>query len=208
MKNIALTLAALFTLSTVSTASSAGKLERSFAPVPAMHGEKERPFELRIVSYDGSTNGALTVEVKNATKVARTFDAQGLYFIPQVSANEAPQRLGAVGALQTRKGTSEEWTYGENALIPAGSVVRVKLDVFCIDSHRASPTSSTPFALAKDRLPQQLAGNIRSAAKKAADSVGGYAAPAAKSSMQSEVWKNRDADWIQLEGEGSQEVGK
>lgn len=198
------TLLALFALvASLSPAAHAGK---GFAPVPAMHGEKEQPFDLRIVSYDGSTNGALTVEVRNKTKVARTFDAQGLYFVPQMSANEAPQRLGAVGALQTQQAGA--WTYGENVNVAAGETMRVKLDVFCIDSHRASPTSSTPFALAKDRLPKQLATNIRASAKKAADAVGGYAAPVAKSSIQGEVWKNRDADWIQLEGEGKQEIGK
>jgi hypothetical protein len=204
MRTTLLALVALFTL--VGTFATAARADKNFAPVPALHGEKEQPFDLRIVSYDGSTNGALTVEVRNKTKVARTFDAQGLYFVPQMSANEAPQRLGAVGALQTQK--SGTWTYGENANVAAGETVRIKLDVFCIDSHRASPTSSTPFALAKDRLPKELSTNIRASAKKAADSVGGYAAPAAKSSMQGEVWKNRDADWIQLEGEGNQEAGK
>lgn len=198
------TLALLFAF--VASLSPAAHADKAFTAVPAMHGEKERPFELRIVSYDGSTNGALTVEVRNRTKVARAFDAQGLYFVPQVNANDAPQRLGAVGALQTQ--TNGTWNYGENANVAAGETVRIKLDVFCIDSHRASPTSTTPFALAKDRLPAQLATNIRGAAKKAADSVGGYAAPAAMSAVQGEVWKNRDADWIQLEGEGDQEVGK
>jgi hypothetical protein len=201
------TLLALFAFAaSLASLSPAAHADKGFAPVPAMHGEKEQPFDLRIVSYDGSTNGALTVEVRNKTKVARTFDAQGLYFVPQMNANEAPQRLGAVGALQTEKGGA--WTYGENTNVAAGETVRVKLDVFCIDSHRASPTSSTPFALAKDRLPKELSTNIRGAAKKAADSVGGYAAPMAKSNMQGEVWKNRDADWIELEGEGKQEVGK
>lgn len=200
MRTTLLALVALFSLSTPAHA------DKAFAPVPAMPGVKEQPFDLRIVSYDGSTNGALTIEVRNKTKVAATFDAQGLYFVPQMSANEAPQRLGAVGALQTEKGGA--WTYGENATVAANETVRIKLDVFCIDSHRSSPTSTTPFALAKDRLPVDLSTNIRSAAKKAADTAGGYAAPAAKSSMQGEVWKNRDADWIQLEGEGKQEVGK
>jgi hypothetical protein len=68
MRNQLVALAALFCL---STAAGAAHADKAFAPVPAMHGEKEQPFDLRIVSYDGSTNGALTVEVKNKTKVAR-----------------------------------------------------------------------------------------------------------------------------------------
>ena len=204
MKNTALLSAALVAL--VSLVSSTAHAAKGFAPVPAMHGEKAQPFELRIVSYDGSTNGALTVEVRNKTKTAAKFDAQGLYFIPQMSPNNAPQRLGAAGQLQTQN--QNVWTYGENITIAAGETLRIKLDVFCIDSHRASPTSETPFALAKDRLPQQLSSNIRSSAKKAADAVGGYAAPAAKSSMQGEVWRNRDEKWIELEGEGTQEATK
>lgn len=205
-KLIALAVASLLSL-VVNLSASAAHADGGFARVPAMDGDTAQPFDLRIVSYDGSTNGTLTVEVRNNTKRAATFDAQGLYFVPQVNANEAPQRLGAVGALQTRK-NGDAWTYGENATVAAGETVRIKLDVFCIDSHRASPTSLTPFALAKDRLPKELSTNIRASAKKAADKVGGYAAPAAKSSMQGEVWRNRDADWIQLEGEGKQEVGK
>ena len=32
--------------------------------------------------------------------------------------------------------------------------------------------------------------------------------PAAKSEIQSEVWKSRDAKWIKLDGEGQQEATK
>jgi len=34
-----------------------------------------------------------------------------------------------------------------------------------------------------------------------------FAAPA-KAAVQSEVWKNRDKKWIELDGEGRQELGK
>lgn len=202
MKTSTLLVSLILLASGVAIAAKGG-----FVPVPAAHGVKDKPFELRIVGYDGSTNGTLTVEVRNTSKAAATFDAQGLYFVPQVATDKAPQRLGAPGPLQTMKGDNT-WSYDEQTSIAAGGIVRVKLDVFCIDSHRASPTSETPFALASDRLPQQLAGNIRKDAKRAAETVGGYAAPAAKSSIQGEVWRNRDANWIELEGEGAQEAGK
>ena len=38
--------------------------------------------------------------------------------------------------------------------------------------------------------------------------MGGYAAPAAKSAMQSKVWEARDAEWVKIDGEGQQEVAK
>jgi hypothetical protein len=86
----------------------------------------------------------------------------------------------------------------------------MKLDVYCIDSHRASPSSSTGFGLAKDRVPKRIVEAIARDADKATRGLGGVAspAPAAKSAVQSEVWKNRDAKWIELDGEGKQEAGK
>ena len=83
--------------------------------------------------------------------------------------------------------------------------------MFCIDSHRSSPTSSTPFTVGKSRLPKTLARTIDRQAKKAASSAadeGGYAAPAAKSEIQGEVWKARDAKWVKIDGEGAQEATK
>ena len=50
--------------------------------------------------------------------------------------------------------------------------------------------------------------SIDADATRAAASYGGVSAPAAKSAVQSEVWKNRDKKWIKLEGEGAQEAAK
>ena len=182
-----------------------------FVPVPAVAGEKAPTLSLAIVKYDGSTNGEISVRVKNTGKEPQRFFAQGLYFVPQVATDRAPQRLGAVGPMQAP--TTAQQSAGSSArvddlTIAPGATVDVKLDVFCIDSHRASPTSETPFALAGERLPAQLAKAIDSDARKAADSVGGFAAPAAKSTVQGEVWKRRDEKWVPLEGEGTQEAGK
>jgi hypothetical protein len=168
--------------------------------------------QIRAVEYDGSTNGALTVEVKNPNKTAQTFTATGLYFIPDGDPDKAPQRLGAVGPLQlasTSRAQRQELT---EVSIPAGQTVELVLDVFCIDSHRASPSPQNKFSVGAKRIPKELAGKIeqRATAAVAAERAQGAAAPrpAAKAKIQEEVWRSRDAKWIELDGEGKQEAGK
>jgi hypothetical protein len=195
-----------FALITLIVLAAPARAEAPFTPIPPMAGEPAQPLALRIKQYAGSTNGELSVQVKNTGKTAQTLDARGLYFVPRVKADEAPQRLGAVGPLQTQK--ADALTRMETVTVQPGQTVDVILDVFCIDSHRPSPTPETPFSLATDRLPKELTRSINADAEKAADAVGGFAAPASKASVQGEVWKNRDKKWIKLEGEGSQEQGK
>ncbi len=174
-----------------------------FDPVPAEKpGDKPPGLLAQIVQYEGGTNGILTVEVKNPTNAPIVFAAAGLYFVPQGDPDKSPQRLGAVGSYQVGEKREEKLS------IPAGATVRAKLDVYCIDSHRPSPTSATPFKLAKDRVPVTITQAIHRDATKAAESMGGLAAPAAKSAVQKEVWKNRDRQWVPLEGEGQQEATK
>jgi hypothetical protein len=177
-----------------------------FDKLPGEQG-KTSPLLMRIVQYEGSTNGAITVEVKNPTGQAQEFSAKGIYFVPTGSANEAPQRLGAVGPfqLQSANGTSQRI---DHTTIAAGATARMTLDVYCIDSHRASPSSSTSFRVAKDRVPPSLTRAIDDDAQKAAEGYGGVSANAAKPAVQSEVWKNRDKKWIKLDGEGKQEAAK
>ncbi len=175
----------------------------AFSPVPAMEGQPKGHLELRVVSYNGGTNGAITVEVINRGQGAETFVAQGLFFVPNGDANSAPQRLGAVGPFQQQGGARKE-----SISLAAGEAATVTLDVYCIDSHRASPSSSTQFHLSSARMPRDLSKQINSAATEAAKPYGGVSAPAAKSAVQSEVWKNRDKAWIELDGEGSQEAKK
>ena len=57
-------------------------------------------------------------------------------------------------------------------------------------------------------MPATLSADIDKQARRAAKESGGFAAPAAKSAVQSEVWKSRDARWIELDGEGDQEAVK
>ena len=177
-----------------------------FDKLPGEQG-KTSPLVMRIIQYEGSTNGAITVEVKNPTSQPQAFSAKGIYFVPTGSANEAPQRLGAVGPfqLQGANGTSQRM---DHTTIAPGATARMTLDVYCIDSHRASPSSSTSFRIAKDRVPAPLIHAIDADAEKSTAGLGGVSAPAAKSAVQSEVWKNRDKKWIKLDGEGAQEAAK
>jgi hypothetical protein len=178
-----------------------------FAPIPPdQTGGKASGMELRIVKYDGATNGVLQVEVKNTRAQSTQFSAKGLYFVPAGNPNEAPQRLGAVGPFSLK--TDQGWQRRDTASIPPGGVAELKLDVYCIDSHRSSPSSSTGFRIAKDRVPKRVAEDILEGAAEAAAPLGGVSSPRAKGAVQSQVWKHRDDNWIELDGEGKQEAGK
>jgi hypothetical protein len=205
------TLAVLVMAVVLGLAGRAGA-DNKFHGVPAAKADKGK-LQIKIVRYDGATNGELTVQVKNTSKAAAKFSARGLYFVPDGDPDQAPQRLGAVGPFQiaTDGDVSEadqEKLRKESLTLAPGQTVELTLDVFCIDSHRSSPSSETAFTVGKSRMPATLAGNIDRKAKHAAAESGGFAAPAAKSAVQSEVWAARDANWIQLDGEGDQEAGK
>src|SRR6187551_1960059 len=97
-----LVLSLLCSLLFVGTARADGK----FHSVPRA-GKGKTKLQLRVVQYDGDVNGALTVEIRNPTGKPLTFTAEGLYFVPDVDADEAPQRLGAVGPMQLARGDDE-----------------------------------------------------------------------------------------------------
>jgi hypothetical protein len=172
------------------------------------HAVPDTKLEVRAVQYDGSTNGRLHVQVRNSGKAAQKFSAKGLYFVPEGDPDSAPQRLGAVGPMQIANDAKE---LGELAIAP-GATVEVVLDVFCIDSHRSSPSPANKFNVGVKRMPRELVQTIEKRADQAVEAAraDGNAAPrpAAKSSIQGEVWRSRDAKWIELDGEGKQEVGK
>ncbi len=177
------------------------RADHAVAPVPAPFGQKSgSTVDMKVVSYDGSVNGGMTVEVTNHGQAAAPFSAQGLYFVPDSNPNEAPQRLGAVGPMQVEgKGQKSE------LVLAPGEHATVHLDVYCIDSGRHAPSPTTAFHLSPARMPAALAGQIDSATSKAAQANGGYAAPAAKSAVQSEVWDTRNKERVKLQGDGSQE---
>jgi hypothetical protein len=182
--------------------STSARADGEFHRLPG----KDARLQIKVVEYDGSVNGELKVAVKNTGAKPLRFSASGLYFVPDGDADSAPQRLGAVGPMQIAEG---EDTESRTAItIPAGQTIEVTLDVFCIDSHRSSPSSSTAFTVGAKRMPAALAKKIDKQTAKAAADAGGYAAPAAKDEIQSEVWKTRDAKWVHLDGEGAQEADK
>lgn len=177
---------------------------RAQAPkrVPAIDG-KAQPLTMRVVAYDGSTNGRMVVEVVNNGNQTETFIADGIYFVPNGNPEAAPQRLGAAGPIILVENGAEK-TYLDGIQIPPGSKQTVRLEVFCIDSHRASPSSDTKFGFAAERLPRELRQKISHGAKQIIHENKGDVARA-KSAIQSHTWQTRDADWIKLEGERKQE---
>jgi hypothetical protein len=189
---------------TRSTPAAQVRHDTKFRAVP------DAKLEVRAVQYDGSTNGRLIVQVRNSGKAAQKFAATGLYFVPDGDPGSAPQRLGAVGPMQmATDGDAKEVSELE---VAPGATVEVALDVFCIDSHRSSPSPQNTFAVGAKRLPKELARTIEQRADEAvAESrKEGQAAPrpAAKGKIQSEVWRSRDAKWVELDGEGKQEATK
>jgi hypothetical protein len=184
-------------------------------PKPTRHDTKfsrvpDSKLQIRAVEYDGSTNGTLKVQLKNTEKTPLKFAATGLYFVPEGDPDKAPQRLGAVGPMQLASSAASKELQAIE--VPAGQTIEVALDVFCIDSHRKSPSPANVFNVGAMRMPKELAAKIESSADKAvsAERAKGASAPrpAAKSAIQSEVWKSRDAKWIELDGEGTQEAAK
>jgi len=197
---------AAFGLVILRPAASAAAAASDFDKLPGEQG-KQSPLLMRIVKYDGSTNGAITVDVKNPTDKPQEFSAKGIYFVPTGNANEAPQRLGAVGPFQLQS-RNEGPLRTDHTTIAPGATARMTLDVYCIDSHRASPSSSTSFRPAKERMPAPLMRAIDADAEKSAAGLGGVSSPEAKGAVQGEVWRNRNKKWIKLDGEGAKELRK
>jgi hypothetical protein len=173
-----------------------------FVSLPELGG-KSKQLKVRLVRYDGSTNGRMVVDVKNSGKTTTAFVAEGLYFVPEGKPDQAPQRLGAAGPFVVTGGKRQAAHVQKLALKP-GEVRRIELEVFCIDSHRSSPSNQTKFSIAKKRLPKQLRQQITEGAAKAIrDNKGDVAR--SKGAIQSNTWQVRDDDWIPLEGERKQE---
>lgn len=192
----------LFTLMASLCLVGTASADKKFHSVPkAAKGGKSK-LQLRVVAYDGDVNGALKVEIRNPTGKPLTFSAEGLYFVPDADADEAPQRLGAVGPMIISRG--DDQTESIDALTIEGEdTVTVTLEVFCIDEHRDAPDSETAFTVGKKRMPAKLARAIAKEAEDAADAYGGYAP--AKGDIQDKVWATRNKKWVKLEGEGLQE---
>ena len=167
-----------------------------FVPVP-----QAKKMKIRFVKYTGGASGRMIVEVRNDAKRTQKFSARGLYFVPGGDPDKAPQRLGAAGPFEANEG--QQWNRKESVKIQPGATVRLKLQVFCLDSHRSSPGASQKFSVALKRLPKQLSGQINQGAK---GILRKHKAPsAATSEIQSHVWKTRNKKWIKLQGERKNE---
>ncbi len=190
-----------FMVSLASTSFVSAKTP-AFGPIP-MKGKAKTSLQMRVVEYRGGTNGKMVIEVKNSGAKAEEFSAKGLYFIPDGDAEKAPQRLGAAGPFEAQQ--DGKWATMEGLKMKAGQVARMKLDVFCIDSHRASPNSSTKFSFATERLPEKLTQEIEKGTKALMAEKKVLNALKAKGDVQGYIWKTRDSKWIKLQGERKEE---
>lgn len=175
----------------------------NFVAMPEAKASNEN-LKIRFVKYDGSTNGAMVVEVKNTGRSVATFDSDGLFFVPKGDPEKAPQRLGAAGPFTEIAGSKQIVRQKGELAIAAGETKKLRLEVFCIDSHRSSPNPSTKFSIAKNKLPKSLRKELKTSNQAIYRSNKGDLKKA-KSAVQSNMWKTRDKKWIKLEGERAKE---
>ncbi len=187
----------------VLAASSAFATEAPFQALPKAAEGAASGLQLKVLRYDGNTNGGMVVKVHNPTTTMRTFEAQGLYFVPNMKPDDAPQRLGAAGPFSVERGGT--WVTDEKLELAAGASVTLRLEVFCIDSHRSSPSAETPFRLAKARLPKGISGPIEAGTKAILQGNNAKTAREASDAVQEHVWKTRNKQWIPVEGERADE---
>ncbi len=176
----------------------------SFVPVPAAKGKSNKNLKMRFVKYDGGTNGQMVIEVKNTAATKRSFSADGIYFVPKGKPENAPQRLGASGPMLVMTGQKVSAKSTKKLTLAPGETKKIRLEVFCIDSHRSSPNRSTKFAIAAKLLPKKLRRKLHTGNSRIYRRYKGNLKKA-KSAIQSNMWKTRDADWIKLEGERKNE---
>ena len=165
--------------------------------LPVLEGKKN-DLTIQFVRYTGGTNGEMIVKIANRGKKIEQFDATGIYFVPEGDPEKAPQRLGAAGPFKVKKGNKLE--AAESLALKPGESRELHLQVFCIDSHRSSPSASHRFGIAAKRMPKKLRETIKAGAADAIKAEKGSVSKA-KGRIQSHVWKSRDSKWIKLQGE-------
>jgi len=186
---------ALLGLSSLATA------QQAFAPLPPLDG-KPNTLQIRQLDFTGGASGQVVVEVRNTGKTSQDFQARGLYFVPNGNAQSAPQREGAAGPFEVQQG--QGWQRRDRLAIAPGQTVKLKLQTFCLDSHRGSPGKGQGFRVAKDRLPREMTSEIEGGAQRIIRAKAGKAAEAT-GDIQSHVWSTRNKKWIKLEGERANE---
>src|SRR4051794_23895278 len=97
MNRTAIAIASTFAAAALGLLLSGSARAEPFHKLPADMIGKPSDLLVRIVSYAGSSNGVITIDVKNPSGQAQEFTAKGIYFVPRGDADQAPQRLGAVG---------------------------------------------------------------------------------------------------------------
>jgi hypothetical protein len=161
----------------------------------------------KVLRYEGNSHGQMLLSLENPTKGSVLFSAAGLYFVPDMQADVAPQRLGAVGGFDIEKTRRKNSTRAETLTLAAGEKVTLRLDVYCIDHQRPAPNSQTPYRLGLARLPKELVKAIDVETQPVARQNGGFSDERAKSAVQGLVWENRNKNWVKLDGEGAREAG-
>ena len=191
-------------LSGISGSHAQKKGKGGFVPLPPLKGRSSK-LQIKFKAYKG---GKVVAEVKNTTKTAQAFHPAGMFFVPTDHPDKAPQRMGAAGPYEVYDGSA--WhPVTKSYKIPKGKNVQVRLQVFCLDHHRASPQNGQGFRVAKMRLPKNLQHRIRKGVTKALGGRRSYkGAPRAKGAVQSHIWNERARKWYKIEGEGSQEKSR
>lgn len=188
------------TLALGLAASSQSAANRGFVPLPELGG-KDAGLQARFVGYQDQK---VTIQVQNVTRQARSFQSAGLFFVPDGDPDKAPQRMGAAGPFEVQE--QGRWRDEQDLKVAPGQTVTLRLKVFCLDSHRASPANGQSFRFAKQRLPNALRKDIEQDATSINTSEA-YAPAAKSSAIQQKVWKHRNKSWIKLEGERANEKG-
>jgi len=174
---------------------------KSYTAVPGLEGQNTK-LKIKFVKYTGGATGKMVVKVKNTGKHGARFKARGLYFVPNGDPESAPQRLGAAGPYEVEE--QGKWRRTEDMMIPPGAERELRLQVFCIDSHRSSPGNKQGFQVARERMPAELRSKISSGAKAIIKKNKGKV-DSANSEIQGYIWETRDKKWIKLQGERKQE---
>jgi hypothetical protein len=185
---VAVTTALLLGLSTMAQARS------GYKRLPALGG-KGRTLRIKIVGYKG---GKMHVQVRNVGKRAATFKANGLYFVPAGKPEQAPQRMGAAGPMEVSEAGT--WKRKQAHRVGAKKTVTIRLDVFCLDSHRSSPSNGQRFSVARKRLPKRLRQRIVEGSNRIYRKARRYKRPS-RGAIQGYIWKTRNKRWIKLQGE-------
>jgi hypothetical protein len=168
------------------------------AAIPANADIRSVPnsaLQMQILTREGTT---FVVAVTNRTDDMARFDGIGLYFLPDSTSEEAPQRLGVVSPGQIEVGEGQWKDVGDVVDVAPHRTVKVRLTSYCIDEKRGGPRELTRYSLASRRMPSQLVTALAGAARTAESSAKHGQATAL---TQQAVWKVRGAMPVTLVGD-------